>query len=181
MTRKDLNWVIGGLTLMLTLASLFGGQWLWNKYAVVNPIGNAVKNIAGIDAVNVIRLNEQVGSENIKIYVKLSQVANLQKLYDELEEALQQVHKPQRYEIVIEDSRTPELEQFYHSIHYSVQEAIFTGNFAAMAGSIEAKAGSAGIESQTYVDTKNVYLQMATGTNEMYVVIARDSNRPGVK
>ncbi|QDR81126.1 hypothetical protein [Sporomusa termitida] len=181
MARKNINWVVGGLTLMLTLASLFGGQLLWNKYAVVNPINNAVQSIKGVESVAVSRLNEQGDSKNIKIYVKLAQVANLQKLYAELEEALKQVHRPQRYELVIQDSRTPELEQFYHSIHYSVQEAVFTGNFTAMAGSIAAKAGSAGVEAQTYVDTKNIYLQMTKGTNEMYVVVTRDSNRAGVQ
>ena len=181
MTRKDINWVIGGLALMLTLAILFGGQLLWNKYGIVDPINNAVQHIEGIESVKVVPLKEQKANESIKIYVQLAQVANLQKLYDEMEGALKQVYRPQRYEIVIQDNRTPELEAFYHSIHYSVEEAIFTGNFTVMAGSIESKAGSAGVKVQTYVDSKNVYLQMSKGTNAMYVVVTRDGTRPGVK
>ncbi|SMC77015.1 hypothetical protein [Sporomusa malonica] len=182
MPRKDYNWVVGCLTLVLTLSVLFGGQLLWNKYAVANPINKAFLNIEGIESATVGRLNEQgKNSEQIKIYVKLAHVTNLQKLYAEMADRLKQVSGGREYEIIIQDNRTPELEQFYYSIHYQIQEAIFTGNFATMAERIESKANSAGVTTQMYVDTQNIYLKITKGTNEMYVVIVRDGSRQGVK
>ncbi|HWR41933.1 hypothetical protein [Sporomusa sp.] len=182
MPQKDYNWVVGCLTLVLTLAALFGGQLLWNKYAVANPINKTFQNIDGIESVSVGRLNEQgKNSDKIKIYVKLTHVPNLQKVYGEMADGLKRVDGGKKYDIVIQDNRTPELEQFYYSIHYSIQEAIFTGNFATMAERIESKSSSAGVETQTYVDTKNVYVKMTKGTSDMYVVVARDDSSQGVK
>ncbi|HWR07187.1 hypothetical protein [Sporomusa sp.] len=182
MTKKDYNWVVGGLTLVLTLAVLFGGQLLWNKYAVANPINKTFQNIDGVESVHIGPLNEQGRTgEPIKIYVKLAHVPNLQKLYGEMAEGLKQVSGQKKYDIIIQDNRTPDLDKFYYSIHYTIQEAIFTGNFTEMAERIEAKASIAGVETQTYVDTNKVYLQMTKGTNEMYVVVARADSRQGVK
>ncbi|MDF2569704.1 MAG: hypothetical protein K0R55_1308 [Sporomusa sp.] len=182
MPKKDYNWVIGCLTLLFTLIALFGGQLLWNKYAVANPINKAFQNIDGIETVTVGRFNDQgKNSDKTKIYVKLGHVANLQSLYSEMADRATQVDGGRKYEIVIQDNRTPELEQFYYSIHYQIQEAIFTGNFATMAECIEAKANSAGVTAQIYVDTKNIYLKMTKGTDDMYVVIARDGSSQGVK
>ncbi len=182
MPKKDYNWVVGCLTLVLTLAVLFGSQLLWNKYAVANPINKMFQNINGVESVTVGRLNEQgKNNEKIKIYVKLNKVSDLQSLYGEIIDGLRQIDGGKKYDIVIQDTRTPELEQFYYTIHYYIQEAIFTGNFAAMADHINAKASSAGVEVQIYVDIKNIYVKMTQGTAEMYVVVTRDGNNQGVK
>lgn len=182
MPKKDYNWILGCLTLVLSLAILFGGQFLWNKYAVANPINKMFQNINGVESVTVGRLNEQgKNNEKVKIYVKINNVSNLQNLYNEIADGLKQVDGGKKYDIVIQDTRTPELEQFYYTIHYYVQEAIFTGNFAAMADHITAKAVSAEVDAQIYVDTKNIYLKMTRGTAEMYVIVPRDASSQGGK
>lgn len=182
MPKKNYNWVSGCLTLVLTLAVLFGGQLLWNKYAIANPINKAFLNIEGIESATIGRLSEQgKAGENSKIYVKLARVANLETLYTEMTDKLKQVNGAKEYDIIIQDNRTPELEQFYYSIHYQIQEAIFTGNFSTMAERIEARANSAGIATQIHVDTKRIYLKLTKGPAEMYMVIARDGSHQGVK
>ncbi|WP_425057806.1 hypothetical protein SCACP_23480 [Sporomusa carbonis] len=182
MPNKNYNWVIGCVTLMLTLAVLFGGQFLWNKYAVANPVNRMFQNIDGVESVSISRLNEQSkNNETVKIYIKLNHVDNLQNLYEEITDGLNQVGGGKKYDIVIRDTRTPELEQFYYSIHYDIQEAIFTGNFATMAERIQAKAGSAQVKTQIYVGNKNIYVQMTKGADGMYVVVPRDSGNRGVK
>lgn len=183
MPKKEHNWIVGGLTLVLTLAVLFGGQFLWNKYAVANPINRMSQNIEGVEAVTVGQLHDRGKSnEKIKIYVKLKNVPNIQALYGKIGESLDQVSGSKKYEIVIQDSRTPELEQFYYAVHYHIQEAIFTGNFADMAEHIQTQASRAGIAVQVYVDVDNVYLKISKDAAEMYAVIARNtSNVQGVK
>lgn len=183
MLRKDYNWVVGCLALVLTLTVLFGGQLLWNKYAVANPINKMLQNINGVESVTIGRLNEQgKNNEKVKVlYIKLKNVSNLQVVYGEIIDGLKHVDAGNKFDIVIQDTRTPELEQFYYNIHYYVQEAIFTGNFATMADRINAKASGAGVDAQIYVDTQNIYLKMTKGNAEMYVVVSRNGSSLGVK
>lgn len=182
MPKKDYNWVVGGLVLVLSLIALFGGQLLWNKYVVADPINKKFQSITGVEAVTVGQLNEQgKNNENVKIYLKLSKVSNLQYLYNEISNGLKQVDGGKKYDIVIQDTRTLALEQFYYTIHYYIQEAIFTGNFATMAERVNAKAASDNVDAKVYVDTKNLYVTMIQGTAEMYVVISRDSSSRGGK
>jgi|GEM_PF-431693 len=182
MSQKENNWVVGCLALVLTLAVLFGGQLLWNKYAVANPIYEVLQTINGIESVSIGRMNQQgKNMDEVKIYVTLSDVQNLQKMYGELTAGLQQVNSGKKYDIVIQDSRTPELEKFYYSIHYYLQEAIVNGNFASMTERIEAKANDAGVVAQIYVDTKNIYLTLTKETANMYVVIERTGISQEVK
>lgn len=182
MPHRNYNWVAGCLVLVITLAILFGGQLLWNKYAIAKPISDLFKNIDGVESATLGRLTDQgKNNEKIKIYVKLSNVPDLQKAYQEITDGLNQIDSGKKYDLVIEDKRTPDLERFYYDIHYYIQEAISTGNFAAMAERIETKADTAGITAKVYVDTQNVYLQMTKAGAEMYVVIARNDSGLGGK
>jgi hypothetical protein len=182
MPHRNYNWLAGCLVLVITLAVLFGGQLLWNKYAVANPINEMFKNIDGVESATVGRLTDQgKNNEKFKIYVRLSNVPDLQKAYGEITDGLNQIDSGKKYDIVIEDKRTPDLERFYYDIHYYIQEAISTGNFATMAERIEAKAETAGITAKVYVDTQNVYLQMTKSGAEMYVIIARNDSALGGK
>lgn len=180
MPQKNYNWVMGGLALVITLAILFGGQLLWNKYAIAKPINHMFQNVNGVEAVTLGQLNEQgKNNEKVRIYVRLNNVPDLQKTYGEITDGLKQIDSGKKYDIVIQDKRTPELEDFYYRIHYYVQEAISTGSFAAMAERIEAKANHAGVAVKTYVDTQNIYLKMTKADAEMYVVVARNADGQG--
>ncbi|WP_371381427.1 hypothetical protein [Sporomusa aerivorans] len=182
MPQKDYNWVKGCLALVITLALLFGGQLFWNKYAVAKPISDMFQSIKGVESVSIGRINEQgKNSDKNKIFVKLANVPDLQKAYTAIIDGLKNIDGGKKYDIVIQDNRTPELEQFFYTVHYYVQEASVNGNFAIMSEKIEAKAQKVGIAVKIYVDTKNIYLQMTKADAEMYMVIARSDSGQGVK
>ncbi|SDE19068.1 hypothetical protein [Sporomusa acidovorans] len=179
MPKKEVNWVVGGVALVLTLIVLFSGQFLWNKYAVTNPISKMFQNVNGVESVTVGQQSNN--NEKIKIYVKLNHVSNLQTLYSEIVDGLKQMDNGKKYDIVIQDNRTPELEEFYYQIQYYIQEAIFTGNFASMAESVGIKANNDGVTEKIYIDADNIYLQLVKGNAAMYMIIPRNNNGQGGK
>lgn len=179
MNSHKYNWLVGVLAVVLTLAALAGGQLLWQKYAVAKPLD---KMLQGIDGLEQAAWEDGTKKEDIvKINVTLHQVTNLSKTYNHITEGSQRILGSKGFKIIIHDSRTPELEQFYYGIHYYIQEAIFNGNFAFMSERIREQAAKQGITVQIYVDANNVYLQAVKDGAEMYEVVPRQSNAREVK
>lgn len=171
MNWKQHNWVLGCIAVVITFFVLFGGQLIWQKYAVAKPLDKTLNGINGVESVT--WKDGGKNGEPVIINVTLKNVQNLQKTYGELLEGSQRSLGRQNFKLIIEASRTPELEQFFYRIHIYVQEAIYTGNFTSMAEKIQEKAIAEGIDTKAYVDTANVYFQVQKNGDEWYIVIPR--------
>jgi len=109
----------------------------------------------------------------VQIYISLENVNNLQKTYSAINDGAKRILGTKPFKITIEDKRTPELEQFYYNVHYHIQEAVVTGNFAVMAERVQKQAAEAGVTAKIIVEAKVVYLQLAKDGGQMYVVVPR--------
>ncbi|BBB92622.1 MAG TPA: hypothetical protein PKA28_03660 [Methylomusa anaerophila] len=177
MQDNSMKWLLGVVTVIVTLALLLGGQFVWNRYAVAKPLDKMFNGIQGVEQVTV-DFNDQIKSnEQVSIQVKLGDIDNLQKVYTEVIKNLEKKGGTQKYDLVIQDDRSPELEDFYYSVHYYIQEAIVTGKFAVMAERIQSQSNSAGVNTQVYVDTDNIYLQMKKNGRAMYVITPRSHSK----
>lgn len=165
--------------IILTLAVLGGGQFLWQRYAVDKPLANALNNIDGIASFKVDSNNKISGAA--KLYISLGDVKNLQKTYQAVYEGAAAVLGDSKFSVVIKDNRTPELEQVYYNVHLFVQEGIATGKFAPMAEQIVQRAAVNGVEAQVYVDSVNVYLGLKKADAGLYEIIPRHVSQPEVK
>jgi hypothetical protein len=165
------NWALGCIAVLVTFVVLAGGQLLWQKYAVAKPLDKIFSGVNGVEGT--IWEDSGKNGEPVKISVTLKDVADLQKTYEDLLNGSQQILGRKSFKIIIKDSRTPALEQFYYQIHYYVQEAIYTGNFATMSDKIQEQARAAGVDVRIYVDISNVYIQVSQNTDSMYLVLPR--------
>lgn len=170
MDLRKHNWALGLITVLAVVAILSGGQLLWQKYAVAKPLDKVFSEINGVEGTT---WENSGNSEPVKVYVTLKNVDNLQKTYEGLVNGSQSILGKKTFKIIIKDSRTQELEEFYHSIHYHVYEAAYTGNFAVMAEKINEKASVVGVSVHTYVDASNIYVQASKNAADMYVVLPR--------
>jgi len=171
MNWRKYNWALGCMAVLITFVVLAGGQTLWQKYAVAKPLDKIFSGVDGVEST----LWEDSGKngEPVKIIVTLKDVANLQKTYEDLVAGSQRILGTKRFKIIINDNKTPELEQFYYEIHYYIQEAIYTGNFTSMADKIQEKANTAGVDIRVFIDISNVYVQAKQNTGSMYIVLPR--------
>ncbi|HBS59889.1 MAG TPA: hypothetical protein DEA44_11545 [Firmicutes bacterium] len=177
MKWRQYDWLAGGLAVCFTVALLFGGQLLWQKLAVAQPLDKAFLNISGVTKTT--WDNQGKSGEPVKIYVTLQNVANLAKTHDELNNQAKKVLGKKPFKIVLQDNRSAELEQFNYEVQYMVQEAIVTGRFSVMEENLAAKARARNIDLQIYVDGESVYLQTAKDTAQMYVIIPRTGGKSG--
>ena len=167
---KKFKWVISLLSGVITLAVLFAGQTMWLKYAVATPMDKFLNSVDGVDSV---KISER--STPLIIDVTLKDVKDLSKTYDSLLGKINETAGAKKYKLALHDSRSGELENFYGSIHYAVQEAIVTGHFNAMAEQITAKAEDQRIKSEVWVNAKNIYIQLEKNGAQMYEVVPRQN------
>lgn len=177
MNWRQYNWLAGCAAVCLTVAVLFSGQMVWQKFAVAKPLDKAFLEISGVT--EAVWDKQSKNGEPIKIYVTLQNIENLARTYAELNDGARKVLGKKPFKIVIHDGRSAELEQFNYKVQYLVQEAIFTGNFSTMTKQIAAQAKDEHIDLQMYVDAENVYLQTKKAAAEMYVVIPRQFSKSG--
>lgn len=157
----------------VTLAVLLAGQYLWHNYAVAKPLGKALDNINGVE--NAVWQKKSGNSESVTIDITLKNAANFAATYKELNETAAQMLGHNKFQIKIHDHRTPELEQLYYDLHVYLQEAIATGNFSLMQERVRTAAARQGATATVYVDTDSLYLTLAKGNDDMYVLIPRQS------
>lgn len=179
MNWRQYNWLLGCMAVVVTMVILFGGQLLWEKFAVAKPLDKAFLNINGV--VDAAWEDQSKKGEPIKIYVTLQNIDNLAQTYEELSDGAKKVLGKKPFKLLIRDSRSPELEQFHYKLHYIVQEAIFTGDFSSMAEQLAVKAKEENIDMRIYVDASHVYLQTAKDAAQMYILVPRVLESQGVK
>jgi hypothetical protein len=178
MRGKKYSWLYGVLASLITLAMLFGGQALFNKYAMAKPMDKMFEHMDGIERVQI--TFDEPGDSLGKIEIALTDVDNLQVLYVQILAGLDKYGGAKKYNIVLKDTRDAQLEDFYYQIHYFLEEARDNKNFAAMAEKIQKKSAESGIRSKIYVDAGYIYLQAEKKSweqlragNQLYIVLAR--------
>jgi hypothetical protein len=173
--RRD-QWAQYLVVLALTVGVLICGQLFWHKYAVTGPLDKELLQIKGVESAQWQDSNK--GDDDLKLNVALGPVVNLQQTYGEINAAVKRKIGQRAVLISLRDHRGPELEDLYYQINFNIQEAISTGRFVAMADTIRDRAKADRVSAKVYVDAKNVYIQLAKGTDYLYTVVPR---QPGIQ
>lgn len=170
MKRPNIKWTIILITILVTIAVLNGGQAFWHRYAVEKPLSQALQSIKGVES---FYWENSAADDTMRLHVTLGNVDTFKTAYQNINDSAAHILGQKKYSIIIHDHRTPELEQLYDSIELYIQEAIFTGNFSAMAEHIQQKAAASGAAVHISVDEKYVYLDLRQDASTMYVTILR--------
>lgn len=160
---------IGVAAMLVTLGLLYCGQLGLKKVVVDDPIANLYRT-----SPDVVKYQMERTSAGITFRVKLREVKDLMVAYRTLEEQTANLMKGRPFRIVLEDERDEELSRAYYRIHFSIQEALATGEFTKMAETVERLTGEMGIRyHRVYVDDRNVYVQIHANGRYLYEVVPR--------
>ena len=177
MKIKYIQFLKGGIALIITVACLFIVQAIWQSYVFDMPLDKALNDIDGVHSVVLDDSHKMNDSKTI--YVTLDNTTNLQKTYKEIISKIEQTQKSSKYTLEIKDNRSPELEQTYYDIHYYIQKAIVDGDFPLLEAKVREKADLVGATAKVYVDEHNIYLQLVKNDIFLYSVVTRQSDKIG--
>ncbi len=138
----------------LTLGVLLLATHLYRRHAVVSPLARRCGEVPGVEEVTV----RQDGGQAV-IRLRLGAVDDLRATYVGAEEAARAVLAPDRFRLVVEDARTPELREAYRKVHYLVYEAAARGTFSLLAEA-EGHLEASGWQARLQVDERFVYVEI---------------------
>lgn len=156
------------LAFLLVAALLFGGQMVYQKFGYHQPVRQLLEGYPGIAS---FEIDDEAAV--VRIVVKLERTDNLMAAYQQLDRRLWTANSGRPYELVIEDERSPALEEALHKSELAVYQALIQGNFPEMARAVDTHAREAGAEARVFVDGRNVYIQIETADCYLMSVVPR--------
>lgn len=179
MNWQKVNWSIIVIGILIAFTAASSSYYFWQQYVVAKPLTQAIQEINGVEQVTLDTSDKKQGVR--EVHVTLTNVDNFQTTYQLINDTIEANLGTKKFKLILNDHRTPELEQLYYSLHYHIYEGIFTGKFGTMSEIIQEKAAAANIQAQVYMDANYVYLQLTTTTGNLYQVFPRQLDSKEVK
>ncbi|MEW5761730.1 MAG: hypothetical protein AB1776_00845 [Bacillota bacterium] len=152
-------------SLLATLAVLFGGQWLYLKYSLQQPL----REIMAADSITY-RVED---GATLKVYVRLKKPSDLMHEYRELDEKLRSALRDRPYQLIVEDRRSAALNEAFYRSQFAIYTAIAGGNFENMAEKVKENAAAVGAQARVWLDGQHVYVYMWKDDRYLVEVIPR--------
>ncbi|RJQ25602.1 MAG: hypothetical protein C4589_10855 [Peptococcaceae bacterium] len=155
--------------LLAGLGIFFGGQWIYQRVSLSEPLDRVLKSNKYIKSF-------QVNSERniLEVTVSFNDDANLMEAYQEVERDLAKVLGNRTFRLVVRDNRDDVLQQVFYKSQFVIYQAIARGTFQDMADFIGREASAANAVAEVYVDNDYVYLRLKREGHILDQVIARD-------
>jgi len=157
------------LALVVTLGLLFGARWLYHRRTVSEPLAQAVGAVEGVQEVKVVQENDR-----LIVRARVGPTPRLEELVASIGRSLEQARVPEQVELVLSDTRTPELEAAFYDLHFFLQEAVTTGRYSELPARVNGLAEEGRVDrGRVFVSTDCVYVQLELGGSCLYEVIPR--------
>lgn len=145
------------LSLLGGLALFFGGQFLYIKYNVEQPLERI---IASSEYVQEYQIEEKAGVILIEVEFAPGSQVNIAESYNNLHQQSKEILGRKSFDIELKDKPDTDLEDAWRRSQYSIHQSIMLGNFPEMAEEVEKYAEEKNAFAKVYVDHDNIYVQM---------------------
>lgn len=169
MNFKDLKvkWIL--LAALLTGALLFGGNFVYQRYATENPLYAAVLAQPGVKDFAV----SESGS-GYTLEIKIGPVSDLQSTIETVVLMIEAAGKTPITAINVTDNASRELSEAYYEMHFTLEEAATRGNFTQMKERVDTIAREAGVDIvRIQVADNQLYVQLCQDSHYLYRIINR--------
>ncbi|MGE5508751.1 MAG: hypothetical protein ACM3RP_09765 [Chitinophagales bacterium] len=169
MQIKGLKVEVIFLAFLLTIALVFGGQWLLGRYQVERPLLASARKVDGVkDA----RLEPVDGRMNL--VVTMGPARDFRASHDRLLELLDLAYGRDAGKVVVHDNRTAKLTGALYEMNFALQEGLATGRFTEMRAAVVKEAHADGLATPyLWVDADRIYLGLKDKNHVLYDVVER--------
>lgn len=155
------------IAMIITLGLLLGSQNLYERYIVNEELTQEIEKVVNLEEIKIAKKEKPP-----TVYLRTSQIKDLQADYQKLEKIVHQQLGPE-YQIILLDQRTPKLQALYEECQFPIYEAISMGNFQRMYQTLRKKAEGAHVNYRISVDLYNIYVQFQDRKGYLYEIIPR--------
>jgi hypothetical protein len=156
-------------TVFISSALLFGGWYTYHSFMLEKPI---VREVSKLDAVSGISL--QVKQQTANVQITLKRGTSLQKSYHHISDIIHAKLKNHDVSIEFQDNSNEKLDAWWSLALFDVAQAMDTKNYANIPERLGEMADAQQIDVRTELDNKNLYISLSDGSNQKYIIIARD-------
>lgn len=164
------------LALAGSSAILFGGWFVYHSVAMENPLNQALNGTPGV-----VSSVAQIGGDKVVFELNLTSQAKLREIVHELAKKNADVAGGRQLEVRVTSNSSPVLEEWWSRALFEVAQAMETSRYSDIPASLEQKAGQLpGMEVQSEMDEKNVYIRLTEGEHVKFVILPRNPAKMGV-
>lgn len=160
-----------GMSLVATLALLFGGWFLYQKLAIEEPIRT---EIGQLQSASLNHLN--VGKDKIEIDVKVTKPDAFPQDYRHLQELTASLSAGKQVEIRVEN-QAQSLKDIWNRGQFVFTEAIDLHQYSRIPQLVEQwKTEHQLDDASALMDDTNIYVYLKKGAEDFYVIVPRSAN-----
>lgn len=164
------------MTVLVSSLFMFGGWFLYDSYALENPLSDIASREPGVQQVSV-----NLTTNRVMVQVTLKNDVDLRHLYNSLRKEGASIIGDRELVLNITSDSAPELEQWWASALFDVAQAMETRHYASIPTSLQARAmDKMGLQVFTQMDEYNVYVYLKQNTQSKYVILPRIPAKMGV-
>lgn len=161
-----------GLSLLATLALLFGGWFLYQKIEIEEPIRT---EIGQLQSATLAHLN--VGKDRIEIDLKVTKPETFPQEYRELLDHTKGMAGNKQVEINV-DNQSQAMKDIWKSGQFVFTEAMDLHQYSRIPQLVsEWKATNKLDEASALMDDENIYVYLKKGTEDFYAIVPRSEGK----
>ncbi|TBL79699.1 hypothetical protein [Paenibacillus thalictri] len=164
------------VTVCISAVVLFGGYFTYQSLAMENPLNKIITSAPGVQSAGM-----TLTSSEADIDLKLNSDANLREIVHKITTDGASILGKKELSVKVTNDSVPALDQWWSSVLFDVAQAMETKHYSDIPATLQDKAKQVnGLQTDTQMDDKNVYIRITDGTQSKFVILPRTPAKIGV-
>lgn len=164
------------MTVLVSSVLMFGGWFVYDSYALENPLSEIATKEPGVQQVSV-----NLTTNRVIVQVTLNNDVDLRHLYEALRKEGASIIGERELLVNVTSDSSTDLEQWWASALFDVAQAMETRHYSSIPTSLQERATEKkGLQVFTQMDENNVYVYLKQNAHSKYVILPRIPAKMGV-
>ncbi|EHB64451.1 MULTISPECIES: hypothetical protein [Paenibacillus] len=157
------------LTVVISALVLFGGWFLYQRFAVQSPLADVVSQYEGVKSSHI-----DIKQDAVSLKLDLAPDTNLQGLVQHIKREGKSVIGSRELKIQVEDHSSEALDEWWEKAMLSVAEAMDNKQYTNIQKSLDRlAAGTPNLSAKATIDDNNVYISLSDGKSGKFIILPR--------
>lgn len=166
---KENRWITSIIVLLLSLALLFGGWFLYQYLIVQKPADESINKIKGV-SVTELKMDRGL----LEVDVQFDQIDGFQNTYTKIEEELLPYSENKTLEIHVLNQGNEQLRRAWEKNYFSVAEAIDQQKYSQIPETLESMKVNYQLKEVAYsMDDRYIYIDLHQKEDSLYILLPR--------